>query len=148
MKRNARWILLFTVAAALFLMLWDFTPRVASQSGDSSKAGRHKAARKANSLRPIDHDDQVRKALPQSKVSTTRKEPDVESDADLPAFMVGQVNKEEYLARRGEYIAMMRGLDHENAGELRAEAIEMLNRQEGPKKGLKKDIEDYRESSR
>lgn len=137
MMRNARWMLSFTVAAALFLMLWDFTPRVVSKNGDSAKAGRHKAVPKAKSLPSIDQDGQERKAPPQGKVATVNEDPDVGSDPDLPAFMDGKISKEEYLARRGEYINMVRGLDDENAAELRAEAIELLNRREGPKEGLK-----------
>lgn len=137
MKRNTRWTLLFTSAAAVSLMLWDLTPQVASKVGKSGRSARHKTTHRANTLPSIVQDAQQRKLPPQGRVSTGGEEPDAESDPDLPAFMLGLVDKEEYLARRGEYIAMMRGLEDENAGELRAEAIEMLNRQEGPKKGLK-----------
>lgn len=134
MKGNIRWTLLFTLTAVLSLMLWDFTPRVASQGGAPAKPGPHKATQKTNTSRRIVRDAQEPEVPPQGSVLNSSEEPGAESDADLPAFMVGQVNKEEYMARRGEYIAMMRGLDHENAGELRAVAIEWLNRHEGPKR--------------
>ncbi|MBA3322016.1 MAG: hypothetical protein H0T45_11310, partial [Pyrinomonadaceae bacterium] len=47
--------------------------------------------------------------------------------------MVGKIDKQVYLRKRGEHINMLRGLPHENAEELREQAIELLNRQEGPR---------------
>ncbi len=133
MKRNARWTLLSAIAAALFLMLWDLTPRVASHNGNSGNAVSRQAAVKAKSSRPSDQPVQdVKAQTPKRKVTTVSGDPDAEEDPDIPSFLQGQVNKQEYLLKRAEHINMLRGLPDENAGEKRDAAIELMNRQEGP----------------
>ncbi|MGH9945033.1 MAG: WD40/YVTN/BNR-like repeat-containing protein, partial [Pyrinomonadaceae bacterium] len=139
MKSNARWMLLFTVTAALFLMLWDFTPRVASKNGTPGKVVSHEAARASKSSRLIEQQGQKRKVpvrevktpTPQGKVPG--EDPNANEDPDLPPFLSGKIDKQFYLQKRAEHISMLRGLSDENAGELRDEAIELLNRQEGGK---------------
>jgi len=126
-------MLLSAIAAALFLMLWDLTPRVASQNGNPGNAVSSQAPLKAKPSLPIDQQAQEVKAQTQKgKVTTVSGDPDAGEDPDLPPFLQGQINKQDYLQKRAEHINMLRGLPDENAGEKRDAAIELMNRQEGP----------------
>ncbi|MBX7222803.1 MAG: hypothetical protein K1Y36_22835 [Blastocatellia bacterium] len=51
-------------------------------------------------------------------------------DPDLPSFFKGKINKKDYLRRRGEYFAKLRGLPHSLPYEPRSKAIQLMERQE------------------
>lgn len=53
-----------------------------------------------------------------------------DGDADLPARLTVEIDKQEYFNRRAEAIAMKRGRFDDPAGQMRARAVEMLNLQE------------------
>jgi hypothetical protein len=63
-----------------------------------------------------------------------------EDDADLPAFLVGKINKEDYLARRAEHINRLRGIERGRPFDpgARGRAIGQLERQEGRNRSSKK----------
>ena len=56
-----------------------------------------------------------------------------EDDADLPAFMIGKINKDVYFRRRDEHINILRGFEKGKPfnPKARGKAIKQLDRQEG-----------------
>jgi hypothetical protein len=64
-----------------------------------------------------------------SKRGTAQKT-EMEEDADLPPHLRVQIDKNDYLRRRAEAVAMKRGMFDDPAGKMRARAIAMLSAQE------------------
>jgi hypothetical protein len=62
-----------------------------------------------------------------------RAEQEGDGDADLPAFMIGKISKEDYLSRRDEHINQLRGIEHGKPFDpgARGRAIGQMERQEG-----------------
>ena len=65
------------------------------------------------------------------------EEEEGDDDADLPRFMVGKVNKEDYLSRRDEHINRLRGVERGKPFDpgARGRAIAQLERQQGRRNG-------------
>lgn len=69
--------------------------------------------------------------LAQSKpVPSPDPDSDADFDPDLPAWLQGKVDKEEFLLRRFEYVAQMRGLPHNLPYDPRIKAISEMKRAE------------------
>jgi len=127
MKRTN--LVLLSTALLLSLVMFDFAPRVSSQSKEGSE-GAQKVEQKTESRKKV-----------------TNKKPGApdaakENDPDRPFKMRGLINESEYLARRAGHVGLLRGLD---GGELdltaRTKAIEDLSVREATvkekgKKGL------------
>jgi hypothetical protein len=62
-----------------------------------------------------------------------RVEQEGDDDADLPAFMIGKISKEDYLARREAHINQLRGIEHGKSFDpgARGRAIGQMEQQEG-----------------
>jgi hypothetical protein len=70
------------------------------------------------------------KASAQAQIGRDEEE---EDDADLPAFMIGKINKDVYFRRRDEHINILRGFEKGKPfnPKARGKAIKQLDRQEG-----------------
>jgi photosystem II stability/assembly factor-like uncharacterized protein len=140
MNSTRRWVLVFTLATASFVLAWDFTPRAATQGkqGPSSAAPLRKASEPSV---PEESVKKMREALSHGEIdqSSSILKPDDqdlsdEDDPDLPPGMAGRIDKEAYLRARGDYIDMLRGRDSEVPANAREKAIEQMNKQEGQTK--------------
>jgi cell division septation protein DedD len=64
----------------------------------------------------------------------TLPDPEQESDADLPPWLAGKIDKETYLRRRGEQLDMLRGRPYNLPYDPRERAIKEMERQESAQK--------------
>lgn len=135
MNKATRMALLVSFVAIIFVLAWDFTPASAGRNGkvesQLTAAGRttkgmigtsSKSELALNSSMPI----------PQPTVTVDDLAPSDDDDPDLPPGMTGMIDKEAYLRARGEYFDMLRGRETTaNVDELRAKAIQQMEKQEG-----------------
>ena len=138
MKRNQRFALLFGIFGLAFLLALSFTSSGSAQAKKGSKA--RAVAAKKNADDPL---KSVERTLEKMKKTNGDKDalkpsilipgdaPDGDADdPDLPPWMVGKIDKEEYLRLRGDYIDMLRGRPINQPDDPRAAAILQLERQE------------------
>lgn len=139
-------------ALALALSLTDSAPRAAGQ-GARRAAAEKASAQKSNAPKPattprsiVEHADGTLSKADTAvqpitilddgftadvagEESGERERQETDGDADVPRFLKGRIDKEEYNKRRGGWVAMMRGLDTAQP-DSRARAMRQMAQQE------------------
>lgn len=133
MKKRIRWALMLSVSVLVSLLAFGLT-----SSAADPQQGQKKAAEKTAQERLGGKDDGDGRAQPATK--TKKRTPSLtdnpgeekEVDPDLPAFMKGKINEEEYHRRRNENIQLLLGMTPGQVYDptIRSRAVEQMEKQE------------------
>src|ERR1051325_6264759 len=112
MRSNPRYTLIFGMFAVVALLAMSFTPSALTQGNRDSKVKAGAANKKANdprksverALRQLEKATGDQKALKSSILISDDDDAEDADDPDLPPWMVGKIDKGEYLRLRGDYI--------------------------------------------
>ena len=138
LRSNQRFSVLFVVFAMVSLLALSYTPSASTQGKKGSNAKPGSANTQAN-----DPGKSVKRTL--KKMQNATGDPDATTssilikeeeetgdadDPDLPPWMAGKIDKEQYLRLRGDYIDMLRGRPLDTQEDLRARAVKQMEKQE------------------
>lgn len=134
MKSYTRWTLMLSVSVLISLLAFGLTSSAADPQQE------RKAAENTPQGRPGAKEGSGARVQPGAKRTPKSKTPRLtdnpgeakEDDPDLPAFMKGKINEEEYHRRRNENIQMLLGIQADQTYDptLRGLAVQLMEKQE------------------